>query len=145
MFRPFWKPLSTLALCAALTPAFAGQTMLFIGDDMSGLSPALDQAINAAIAAHESPVVLIIKDTQVSQAVQGSPLQATLKDGLANRVQMFVCEADLIRYGISAKKLLPGLAVIKAPAPKSESRADAPVEIQPLQRFKKQAEKVCEQ
>lgn len=145
MLHKFWKPLSTLALCAAIAPAWAGQTMLFIGDDMSGLSPALDQAINAAIAAQDSPVVLIIKDTQVSQAVQGSPLQATLKDGLANRVQMFVCEADLVRYGISASKLLPGLAVIKAPVAKTDSPPGTPVEIQPLQRFKKQAEKVCEQ
>lgn len=145
MFRTFRKPLSLLALCAALAPAWAGQTMLFIGDDMAGLAQPLDMAINAAISAYDSPVILIIKDTQVSQAVQGSPLQATLKDGLANRVQMFVCEADLVRYGISPSKLLPGLAIIKAPAAKTDVRADAPVEVQPLQRFKKQAEKVCEQ
>lgn len=145
MFRTYWKPLASLALCAALVPAWAGQTMLFIGDDMSGLSSALDQAINAANAAQDSPVVLVIKDTQVSQAVQGSPLQADIKDGLANRVQMFVCEADLIRYGIEPGKLLTGLAIIKAPIPKSDVRPDAPAVVQPLQRFQKQAEKVCEQ
>lgn len=145
MFRTFRKPLSLLALCAALTPAWADQTMLFVGDDMAGLAQPLDMAINAAISAYDSPVVLIIKDTQVSLAVQGSPLQATLKDGLANRVQMFVCEADLVRYGIAPGKLLSGMAIIKAPVAKADARADTPVVVQPLQRFKKQAEKVCEQ
>jgi intracellular sulfur oxidation DsrE/DsrF family protein len=105
----------------------------------------LDQAINAALATQDSPVVLVIKDTQVSQVLQGSPLQADIRDGLANRVQMFVCEADLVRYGISTSKLIQGLSVIKVPVPKSDTATDAPVDVQPLHRFQKQAEKVCDQ
>lgn len=119
--------------------------MLYVADDMEGLQSALDQANTAAIATEDSPIVLIIKDTQVSHALRGSSFERDLKEALSSKVQVFVCEADLILYGIPASKLFPGLTLSKAPVPKTEGTAPAAVEAQPLARFKKQAEKVCDQ
>jgi intracellular sulfur oxidation DsrE/DsrF family protein len=123
----------------------AAGTMLFVADDMAGLSSALDQASTAAIATVDSPVVLIIKDTQVSMALRGSSAERELREAMSSNVRMFVCEADLLRYGFNAKRVMPGIAVVKAPVPKAEGSAPQAAEAQPLERFRKQADKVCEQ
>jgi intracellular sulfur oxidation DsrE/DsrF family protein len=139
------KPLFALALCTALPLAWAGQTLMYIADDMAGLPAALELAGTAAIATQDTPIVLIIKDTQVSQALSGGPNERALREGLADKIRIFVCEADLVRYGIGATKVYPGISIIKAPVKKSDGAAPAAAQAQPLERFRKQAEKVCDE
>lgn len=145
MSHSIFKPLLALLLCAVLPCSWAGQAMMYVADDLEGMQSALDQATTAAIATQDSPIVLIIKDTQVSLAQRGSAFEHDLREALASKVQVFVCEADLIRYGIAPTKLLPGITLSKAPVRKTEGSAPAAVEAQPLARFTKQAEKVCDQ
>lgn len=120
--------------------------MLFIADDLSGLAAALESASTAALVTDDTPVVLIIKDTQVSQALRGSPAERELREVLSNKVWVFVCETDLIRYGFRTGNVLGGISVVKAPerTPESEGTAQQVLEPRPLVRFLKQVEKVCE-
>jgi intracellular sulfur oxidation DsrE/DsrF family protein len=139
------KLLLPLALCALLPLSWAGQTMVFIADDLSGLTESLASASNAALATDDTPIVLIIKDTQVSQALKGSAATRDLRDAHSSNVKIFICEVDLVRYGFSNSKVLAGIAIAKAPALTSEPAEPPAAEARPLERFIKQAEKVCNQ
>jgi len=145
MLKRFLKPLLLAALVSGAPAAIAGQTLVYIADDISGLPLSLDQANTAAIATDDSPIVLVVKDTQVSEALRGTKLERDFREAFASKVRIFICESDLIRYGIPVAKVYPGISLVKAPPPKTEGAAQPAAEALPLERFQKQAEKICNQ
>lgn len=151
--------LPTLLLCSSI--AAAGTTALFVVDDMVDLGAILDSANNAVMATSDTPVVVIFKDTHVSEVMRGSTAEREVAEALAGGVRMFVCEADILASGLRVANVMSKVTIVPAavvddeagtlpakarPGEKVPSKKAADVKKpQLLERFSKIAEKVCSQ